>query len=112
MNTQAPAEGILLQHDYGDVKFYKIACECGCSDADHQMWVEAEDTGVSVTIYTMQKTKLWNVSRWKLIWTLLTKGYVEYDADIMMTQQQAINYAAVLNSAVNDVIEFRKARKK
>jgi hypothetical protein len=112
MNTQLPAEGILLQRDYGNAKTYKIACECGCGDSDHQIWVEAEDTGVSVTTYTMQKTKFWDVSRWRLIWTLLTRGYVEYDAAIMMTRQQALNYAAVLNSAVIDVEEFRKARKK
>jgi hypothetical protein len=41
---------------------------------------------------------------------LLTKGYVEYEANIIMTRQQAINYAAVLQQAVEDVETFKKQK--
>jgi hypothetical protein len=42
---------------------------------------------------------------------LLTKGYVEYEANIIMTEQQALNYANVLTSATNDVKKFKQDRK-
>jgi hypothetical protein len=110
MTAQTPAEGILLQKDYGHSKLYKVTCECGCDDCSHMIDVEAEETGVVVTTYTTQKTNFWSLNRFQLIWTLLTKGYVEYEASLCMTKQQTINYAAVLNSAVADVEEFQKKR--
>jgi hypothetical protein len=112
MKTQTPAEGILLHKDYGDAKMYTVTCECGSTDCTHQVWVEAEDTGVSVTTYTSQKTKWWKFNRFQLIWQLLTKGYIEYEASIIMTEQQAVNYARVLNQATMDVAAFRKQRVK
>jgi hypothetical protein len=42
---------------------------------------------------------------------LLTKGYIEYEASIIMSQQQALNYADTLKSAVKDVETFRKQKK-
>jgi hypothetical protein len=110
MTPQTPAEGILLHKEYGDAKHYTVPCECCSTDCVHNVWVEADDTGVAVTTYTQQKTKWWELNRWQIIWRLLTKGYVEYEASIIMTRQQAINYAAVLTSAVADVETFRCQR--
>jgi len=110
IDPQIPAEGILIRKDYGDVKTYTVLCECCGSNCEHNVWVEADDTGVSVTTYTQQKTKWWELNRWQIIWQLLTKGYVEYEASIIMSKQQAINYASVLNSAVKDVEQFEKER--
>jgi hypothetical protein len=110
MTFQSPAEGVLLRRDYGDAKIYNVVCECGDCDHSHEVWVEADDHGVSVTIYTQQKTKWWAINRWKTIWILLTKGYVEREANLIMSKQQALNYANVLQLAVKDVEEFRKAR--
>ena len=110
MENQTPAEGILLHKEYGDAKHYTVSCECCSTDCVHNVWVEADDTGVAVTTYTQQKTKWWELNRWQIIWRLLTKGYVEYEASIIMSQQQAINYAAVLQSASKDVEIFRRQR--
>ena len=110
MSAQIPAEGILLRKDYGDAKVYEIVCECGDCDHSHNVWVEAEDHGITVTIYTQQKTKWWQQNRWKIMWTLLTRGYVERESTLIMSKQQALNYANVLQLAVNDVEEFRKAK--
>ena len=110
MKTQTPAEGILLHKDYGDAKMYTLTCECCSTDCAHQVWVEADDHGVTVTTYTQQKTKWWEFNRFKIIWRLLTKGYVEYEASIIMTKQQAHNYAGVLESASQDVEVFRNNR--
>jgi len=110
MTPQSVAEGVLLRKDYGDAKIYNIVCECGDCDHSHNVWVEAEDHGVTVTIYTQQKTKWWQENRWKTMWTLLTKGYVERESVLIMSEQQALNYSNVLQSAVKDVKSFRNAR--
>lgn len=111
LNSQIPAEGVLLRKDYGDAKIYQIVCECGDCDHDHNIWVEAEDHGITVTIYTQQKTKWWQENRWKTMWTLLTKGYVERESTLIMSEQQALNYANVLISATKDVKKFIQDRK-
>ena len=110
MKTQQPAEGILLHKDYGDAKYYTVPCECYSTNCAHTVCVEAEDTGITVTTYTQQKTKWWELNRFQIIWRLLTKGYVEYEASIIMSRQQASNYSAVLQSASQDVETFRKQR--
>jgi hypothetical protein len=110
MKAQKPAEGILIRKDWGDAKSYTVPCECCGADCEHNVWVEADATGVSVTTYTKVKTKWWQLNRWQKMWTLLTKGYIEYEASIIMSKQQALNYATVLNSAIKNVEEFR-ARK-
>jgi hypothetical protein len=101
---QRPAEGILKRHDWGNAITYQVVCECGDSSHDHMVWIETDNTReVTVTTYTQQKTKWWEQSRWLTIWRLLTKGYVEYEASIIMTPQQALNYAETLKTAISDL---------
>jgi len=111
MKVQIPAEGILKRSDYGDAKSYQISCECHQPDHEHNVWVEADDGSVTVTIYTTAKSKWWSTNRWKQMWSLVTKGYIEYEADIIMTKQQALNYAETLKKAVDDVEEFQAKKK-
>jgi hypothetical protein len=109
LKLQAPAEGILKRNDWGNSKLYQVVCECGVDAHDHTVWVEVDDTEcVNVTVYTTVTSKWWKLNRWQQIWTLLTKGYVEYEATIIMSEQQALNYAEVLKSAVKDVQEFKR----
>ena len=111
MEAQKPAEGILITKDWGDAKIYKIVCECGDCNHSHDVWVEADDHSVTVTIYTQQKTQWWKWNRWQKMWTLLTKGYIKFEADLIMSEQQALNYAETLQSAVKDVKMFVAERK-
>jgi hypothetical protein len=111
MKAEKPAKGVLIKNDWGDTKQYKVVCECGQDDHSHEIFVEAEDSGITVTTYTTQKTNWWSMTRWQLIWTLLTKGYVKYEAGLSMDRQQAMNYATILHHAVEDVEEFRKSTK-
>jgi len=110
MKPQTPAEGILLHKDFGDAKFYTVTCDCCSTDCAHSVCVEADETGITVTTYTTQKTNWWSRNRWQIIWELLTTGYVKYEASIIMTRQQAFNYAEVLKSASKDVEVFRRQR--
>ena len=140
MTPQEPAQGILLHKNYGDIMMYIVVCECGSDNCQHQVHIEAEDTGVIVTTYTTQKTDFWtesvqpdytiedDVMRWyNWFWTGLwnglvrrlkiTKdvwihGYVKYEASILMNEQQAINYSETLQKAAINVKEFREAARK
>ena len=112
MTPEKPAQGILKRNDWGDAMLYEVSCDCGDSDHAHQVWVEAEEGFVTVTIYVKVKSKWWSMNRWKTIWTLLTRGYVEHESSTIMTQQQAINYADVLQRSVADSQAFREQRRK
>ena len=41
-------EGVYKRNDWGDSVLYGVACSCGDNDHDHNVWVEADDTGVNV----------------------------------------------------------------
>jgi hypothetical protein len=138
MNAQIPAEGILKTNDWGNAKVYKITCDCGQPDHEHNVWVEADDTGINVNIYATVKTDwwrqdvkprydidniwlqdfdwfwkgLWNgfVTRLKLTKTVWTKGYIDFETTVSMSKQQTLNYAETLKSAIADVEEFKRKR--
>lgn len=108
MKVQTPAEGILKKNSWGDAKSYQVVCECSDPDHDHNVWVEADDSGISVTIYTTVKSPWWSMNRFKQIWTLITKGYIQQESILTMSSQTAVNYAETLKSAIRDVANFRK----
>jgi hypothetical protein len=110
MKPETPATGVLIKNDWGDTKQYRVVCECGQDDHGHDIFVESDKTGVTVTVYTVGKTNWWSRTCWHHIWTLLTKGYVKYECNLMMNRQQALNYATILKQAVADVEQFRKTR--
>jgi hypothetical protein len=111
MTAQKPAQGILLVNSWGSSKMYKVVCECGSDECSHDIDIEAEDTGVTVTIYTKTKTNFWSKTRWHHIWTLLTKGYIDFETAVVMNKQVALNYVDVLQLAVKDVEELKNERK-
>jgi hypothetical protein len=108
-SAQTPAEGILEVRDYDASKAYKIVCQCQDDDHSHTLWVEADELDVTVMIYTQLKSK--GINRWRRIWQLLTKGYIDCEECIYMTRQQALNYAEALKNAIRDVEEFKKSIK-
>ena len=110
MIVQVPAEGIMKTNDWGDSRVYRIACNCGDENHNHNMWVEADDCDIVVTIYTTGKTNWWSKTRWHHIWTLLTKGYIDTESTVHLSKQQALNYSVTLKSAIEDLEVFRKDR--
>lgn len=110
MKAQVPAEGIMLQSDFGNAKTYHVECECTDPDHGHLVDVSAdEDFGVTVEIWTTAETPVWKTSRWKMIWQLLTKGTVKYNVALIMREQQALNYAEAIKRAITDVKNFKRA---
>lgn len=122
MDYQTPAQGILVQKDFGSSKLYQISCDCGDVDHDLILEVESDDGLVSVRHYVKVQTDWWArptqfywlnsiVHRVKLTWNIWVRGYLEYEAVTYMTKQQAFNYAYTLNQAVKDVEQFQETSK-
>lgn len=107
MKAEQPAKGILKINDWGNSRMYKAVCSCGDDDCSHTIDIEA-DHEVSVTIYTRTRTNFWSKTRWSHIWTLLTKGYTDFETTIVLDKQTAINYAETIKSAVKDLEELKK----
>lgn len=136
--AQTPALGILKRGDWGDCKMYQIVCGCGQEYHDHNVEVEADETGVNVNIYATVKTDYWSetiekrydidnsflqeidwfvkdlinstIRKIKLTWQLWTTGAITTETTISMSLQQALNYAETLKSAIIDVENFRKSK--
>jgi hypothetical protein len=140
MKAQVPAEGIMKTGDYGNSKWYKVVCGCGQPDHELNFEVEAEeDIGVSVNTYVTAKTDYWSesvkkrydidnpylqeldwffkdlwngfVTRLKLTWAVWVKGYVKCETTVLMSEQQALNYAETLKSAIKDVKDLKNEGK-
>jgi len=133
MKSQPPAEGVSLRKDWGDAKWYRVDCECGDENHHHDLWVEAdrETHQVTVEITTTSTTDFWSttvdpyvtrssgtvqffeewirylinetVRRARLVFRILFKGYAEYNSTVILTPQQAVNYADTLKKAVKEV---------
>jgi hypothetical protein len=110
MIAEIPAEGIMKTHDWGNSKVYRVDCTCGDENHLHNVWIEADDHDITVSVYTTVKTNWWSKTRWYHIWTLLTKGYIDTESTVCMTKQQALNYSTTLMNAIEDVKQFQKIR--
>ena len=139
MKTQIPAEGILKRNDFGDTKYYQVVCGCGQEYHDHNVEIEADETGVNVNIYATARTNYWSEliekrydidsiywqeldwflkdlingfwTRLKVTWELWTTGSVRVETTITMSEQQTLNYAETLKTSIEDVKSFRNERK-
>jgi len=111
VKQEKPAEGILKKGVFGDSIWYYVPCDCDNHDHAHTIGVEADAVEVSVHIYTKVTTPFWSINRWKQMWRLLTRGYLEYEAVTVLNKQQAENYSAALSYAVKDVEKLRKQHK-
>jgi len=139
MKAEAPAQGIMKTNDYGDSKWYKVACACSDSSHEINFSVEVNDSGeINVNTYVESKTDWWSqtvekrydidntwlqefdwawkelvnglITRVKLSWRLWTKGYIRTESTVMMSEQQALNYAETLKSAIKDLKTFETKR--
>lgn len=77
---------------------------CDCYNLDHSVgcWVEVDgdEYSLSVLHYVEVQTPVFGISRWKAIWNLLTKGYLKYNAEIILDSEAANNWVKVLSKAV------------
>lgn len=107
MTPEKPATGILKTCDFGLAKFYKVECDCGCTECSHLIEIEADEYDVTLNIYHDVHSKWWEKNRWKQLWQLLTRGYIETQTTTVLSEQTVLNYADTLICAMDDVKEFR-----
>jgi hypothetical protein len=108
---------------------YKISCDCGIDDHVVDMEIEADDQCISVNLYTTATTNYWtnywHDSDWKSPWLyqiyrvlggfvnslsrkisitydIWFKGYTEYQSSHILTEQQALNVAHILQNGIKD----------
>lgn len=135
MNAQTPANGIVVLRDNKGFKHYKVTCECSSDGHQHDVFVESDKyDDVIVTIYSKQTTSFQKrfavtyqensvllffkeffnnlFSKIRLTKDIWCKGYIEYESDIILNQQQALNYSTALKNAVKDLERVKNDRKK
>ena len=73
MKPQTPAQGIMLNRNWGTACSYTIACECGSRDHSANMWIEVGDESdadlqnVTVTFYVETASPWYSLNRWQEI---------------------------------------------
>ena len=107
MKAQKPAEGILKTNEFGNYKSYYVHCECGSAECAHHVWVEASALDVTVSFGLTLRSKWNSMDRWKQIWQILTKGYLDVESTLVLNEQAALNYAETLKVAARDVKKLR-----
>lgn len=108
LNYQEPAIGVTQTGEFKDAKSYKVYCECGSNDHAHDLWVESEDSLITVTVYVKVQSPLWSMNRWKQMWQLFTRGYLTHEANLIMNEQVALNYAETIKVAIEDVKALKR----
>jgi hypothetical protein len=132
----APAEGILQMKKFEGWRQYKVVCECGCdSDIDISLEIDRQDDQ-SITCHISSKvsTAWWRkpipvtynekwllfnlkifVNRWintfLICWTAIRHGYVELESYTLLSQQQALNMSAALQSGIDDLESEKRDQK-
>lgn len=109
MKYQKPAQGIMLQNDWGDAKTYHIECEC--TDPDHavKMWIEVngdtEVQDVEVSFYVETWTPFWDTkfNRFKAAWDILVKGVNRQEHHMILKKQAALNFAGAVTDTVKQL---------
>ena len=116
MKPQKPAQGIMLNRNWGTARTYTIACECGELDHFPQMWIDIGDESdadlqnVTVTFYVETASPWYSVNRWRQIWQILTRGYVKQEHALILSKQAALNLSTVIRNSVAEMQQVNVAK--
>ena len=108
MKNQEPMKGVSLLTDFRDgTKAYRINCDCHECTHDVTVWIEVDRLfkdcrDISVTFYADSRSSWLSKDRWKNLWRLLTKGYVETHNELILSEEVARNMTQVILSTIED----------
>lgn len=81
----------------------------GNNDHSQNLEVEFDEHGTAgVYIYTKVRSKFWELSRWKQIWQILSRGYLDVESSILLSEKSAKNYG---NALLQTIDEFQSNNK-
>ena len=140
--AETPALGILKTYDFGDAMYYTIVCQCGNPDdmIDFSVELEADERYITMNTEFTPKTAYWKrllddnskfTNSWlwdidytarcmingfyhrvMITWEVWIRGYVKYHQTTIMTEQQALNYAATIHKSIQDLRKFKQQKDK
>lgn len=110
MKAQKPAQGIMLQNDFGDSKNFKVECDCSSDDHAVYMWIEVDkdddvnDVEVSfyVTTWTKEFWRNWP-ARLRAVYDILVKGVHKQEHHMILNKQSALNFAETIKQTVKEM---------
>ena len=138
MEYQKPAVGISKIFDHRELVTYAVPCSCGSADCglDFSVEIEADDwnitvstdfrpktdywTGLVASSSKLQSPWLWSIdyelrrilnglyNRVSMTYRIWTTGYLTYYQDVLMSEQQALNYAGTITAAIEDMQRIRQ----
>jgi hypothetical protein len=111
MKPETPATQIAKLEDRPTWKRFRVDCNCGEPSCNHIVDVDFDEDDVVVSVYTQQHTSAWRASRWQQIWQLLTTGVIKYESASLFSKQVALNYAAALQSAIDEIEQTKNEPK-
>ncbi|MCX7593148.1 MAG: hypothetical protein N2235_05210 [Fischerella sp.] len=134
LDPQNPAQGIMLDQEFDNAKFYTVSCSCGNPNDQIKLEIEVEDGVITTHVWTKVKTDRWRqtwpimdrdygswlyyikylinavTSRIRVIWSVLTRGYVEMESWTILNEQQSVNFAWALHNAVKELQAHRQTQ--
>lgn len=122
IKAQTPAQGILLQGDYGNSKNFKVECDCSSEDHAVYMWIELNETDpyfqeIDVSFYVRTWTPLWEdgikgiYNRVKAAFEILFKGVHKQEHHMLLNKQSALNFAETIKKTVEELEEKKNFKK-
>lgn len=101
--SEVPAEGILKKADVArEIDGWSVECVCSAPSHSHSVMVDINDPFVSVFV-TVTNDEDSILERIKGALTILFKGDVEGSTELLMTPQQARNYATTIEVAAQKI---------
>jgi len=109
MKAQKPAQGIMLQGDFGNSKNFKVECDCSSDDHSVYMWIEVSEDkdipDVEVSFYVKTWTPVWQGwgQRLKAVYEILFKGVHRQEHHMLLNKQSALNFAETIKQTVKEM---------
>lgn len=130
LTPQVPAHGIYEEHRDKNTVTYTVPCSCTNPDDAITLTIERADDGLVTVEHTVTvKTDFWSGNSshptgnmfkdwyntyigaavgyirrcWRITYNVWVKGFAEYQCHTVMTEQQALNYAAALHHGVTEL---------
>lgn len=110
---KSPMKGILQRSDYGNIKLYRVECECASEEHAHEVVVESDSDNVSITIYANTyppfKRGFWNNFSYRIrgAFGLLFFGIIKVETTLLLGEEAATNYAVTIIKAAEEVKEYK-----